>query len=238
MGERNQASTVKASSGRKKMWVLVIGGTAVLLLAAGIMLQVTRPTSAFPDDGRASVSGKRTPGSANSSEQTPKRTTDVARVGKDKITYDELAAECIRHHGEETLDNLINRKIIQQACDAQGIEISEAEVSKEIESNAKRVGLAVDQFLQMLQAEQKITRAEYARDRVWPILALRKLAGEDVKITKKDLDRAFVSRYGPRVKSRAIFLDNPRRAQHVWEKAQENPDNFERLAQDNSVDPS
>src|SRR5262245_46102668 len=48
MGERNHTTTAGSKSGTKKTWTLVITGTAVLLLAAGVMLQVTRPPSAFP----------------------------------------------------------------------------------------------------------------------------------------------------------------------------------------------
>jgi foldase protein PrsA len=236
MGEWNHTSAAKSNSGtKKKTWTMVAAGTAILLLAAGVMLQVSRPQPAYPEDG--SPAGKsQQAAKTGSGEQAPKKT--VARVGKDQITYDELAAECVRRFGEEILDNLINRKIIQQACDAQGIEISEAEVRKEIKKTSADFGLDEKQYLQMLEAERKITPTQYARDIVWPMLALRKLAGDEVKVTKKDLDEAFIRHYGPRVKARAIVLDHPRRAREVWEKVQKNPDNFERLAQEHSVDPS
>lgn len=237
MGEWNHTSSAKSNSGMKKRktWTMVVAGSAILLLAAGVMLQVTRPQPAYPEDGSPAGKSSQT-AKTGAGEQTQKK--PVARVGKDQITYEELAAECVRRYGEEILDNLINRKIIQQACDAQGIEISEAEVRKEIKKTSEKFGLDEKQYLQMLEAERKITPTQYARDIVWPMLALRKLAGDEIKVTKKDLDEAFIRNYGPRVKAKAIVLDNARRAREVWEKAQKNPDNFERLAQEHSVDPS
>jgi len=236
MGERTHISAGNSNSATKKKWTLVITGSAVLLLAAGVMLQVTRPTSAFPEDGSQAAGSAA--GKANAADQGPRKMTKVAQVGKETISYDELAVECVTRHGKEILENLINRKIIQQACDNQGIEISDAEVSREIKKTAEKFGLAVDQWLSMLEAERNVTPMQYRRDIVWPMLALRKLAGEDIKITKADVKRAFEKNYGPRVEAKAIILDNQRRAQEVWDMAQANPDDFEKLAQKHSVDPS
>jgi foldase protein PrsA len=236
MGERIHTTTGNANSSKKK-WALIITGAALLILAAGVMLQVTRPTSAFPEDGsRSNANGQA--GKSTAGDQGPRKAKPVAVVEKEFITYDELAAECVARHGKDILENLINRKIIQQACDNQGIEISEAEVSREIQRNAEKFNLAVDQWLSMLEAERNVTPMQYRRDIIWPMLALRKLAGEDVKVKKADIQRAFEKNYGPRVEARAIFLDNQRRAQEVWDKAQNNPDDFEELAKQHSIDPA
>jgi len=240
MGERTHFPTDKSNSKMKHTWTMIIAGTAITLLAAGVMLQVTRPTSAFPEDGRAASGKSAPPGKTAAGDQGPRsnKVTDVARVGREHITYDELAKECIDRVGKEILNDLISRKILQQACDAQGIEISEAEVSKEIDKLAKDLGLATDQYLQMIEAERNIPVQKYRRDVIWPMLALRKLAGEDVTVTKEEMKKAFVKFYGPRVKAKAIVLDNPRRAREVWEQAQKDPDDFERLAAKESIDPS
>ncbi len=236
MGERIHTTATQSNSGTKKTWTLVISGTAVLLLAAGVMLQVTRPPSAFPgeDAGNTPASA----GKVSTGEQGPKKDKKIARVGKKYISYEQLAAECINRYGKEILDNLINREIIQQACDEQSVEISEAEVKKAIDKQAKDLGLTADQLLQMSQAERNIMPDQYRRDIVWPMLALRKLAGEEVKVTEEDIKKAFVRNYGPRVKALAIVLDNSRRAGDVWQKAQDNPEDFEALAQQYSIDPA
>lgn len=234
MSERNQMSKVTSNSGSKKTWALVIAGTAVLLLVAGVMLQVARPTAAYPEDGSAG----RGQSGRGAAPQDGRKTRNVARVGKQYITEDELANECMVRIGKEILDDLINRKIIQQACDAEGIEVSEGEVSKEVERVAKKFGLAVDQFLKMIETERNIDPIQYRRNVIWPNLALKKLAGEDVTVTEADIKKAFERNYGPRVEARAIILDNPRRAREVWDKIQKNPENFERLAREHSIDPN
>jgi len=236
MGERTHTTAAKSNSGTKKTWTLVFTGTAVVLLAAGVMLQVTRPPSGFSEDG--SAAGAATVGRASAAEQGRKKVKEAAKVGKRYISVEELSAECIRRVGKEVLDNLINREIIQQACDEMGIEVSEAEVSKAIEKQAKDLGLTSDQLLQMSEAERNITPSQYRRDIVWPMLALRKIAGEDVKVSEDDIKKAFIRNYGPRVKARAIVLDNSRRAAEVWQKAQDNPEDFERLVKQHSVDPA
>jgi foldase protein PrsA len=235
--KRIHMATNKSNSG-KKTWTLLAAGTAVIVLTAGILLQVTRPPSAFPEETSAAGGRSPQPGKTPAADAAQMATARVARVGKEYITWQELANECVARHGKDILDNLINRKIIQQACDNQGIEVSEAEVSKEIEKNAKKFGLAVDQWMSMLEAERNITTMQYRRDIVWPMLALRKLAGENVKVTKADIKRAFEKNYGERVQAKAIILDNSRRAREVWEKAHTKPDEFEKLAQEFSVDPS
>lgn len=233
MGERIHATFGAATAGRRK-WTLLIAGTAMLLLAAGVLLQVTRPTSAYPQDGGAKNAA---PGrAAATAVQQPQSNRKMAKVGKDYVSYEELANECISRHGDEILENLINRKIIQQACNEQGIEVSEAEVNDEIVKISKKFGLDPTEWMKMLQAERSVSPEQYRRDIIWPMLALKKLAGENVQITKEDMRRAFIRNYGARVKARAIVLDNQRRATEVWNKANANPDDFGRLAREYSID--
>jgi foldase protein PrsA len=235
MSEGNRVGT---SRGNKRKLALIVAGTAVVLLVAGGLFQVLRPSSAFTADanspaGRSSTS--RAPAAADPNSWISMR---VSRVGNEYISMEELARECVDRDGEEILENLINRKIIQQACEAQGIEISEAEVNSEIVKIAKKFSLAPDEWLKMLKAERKINPEQYRRDIIWPMLALKKLAGEEVKVTTEDLKKAFMRNYGPRVKARAIVLDNPRRARDAWEKVQANPEDFGRIARETSIDPN
>lgn len=216
----------------KPRYLLAVAGTAVALLVGGVLWQVSRPTSAFSQQqpGRATV-GKAT---ANAEK------TDhyLARVNQDLIAWDDVAKECMDRHGQEVLENMINHKIIEQACAKAGVEVGAAEVKEEIAKLAKKFNLDTAQWLNMLQAERGLSPMQYQRDIIWPMLALRKLAGGQVTITKAEMDEAFESNYGPRVKARVIVLDNQRRAATVWEKASKNPETFERLAYEHSVDPS
>ncbi len=234
MVEKNLATA--GAAGGKRNWTWAVAGTAVVLLGAGVAFQFMRPTGARSEDGAGKATANR------SSESAAPREKIVATIksggSTDKVTYDDLAQECVRRHGAEILDNLINRRIIQQACDQHGISVSEAEVKGEVNRIAKKFNLDEENWLKMLQSERNVTPAQYYNDIIWPMLALRKLAGEKVEIGDKELQHAFVRNYGPRVKARAIVLDNPRRAREVHTKVTGAPEDFGRFAREFSIDPN
>ena len=205
-----------------------VGGTLVILIAAGIGMQVWRAEKSQAAEQKATRT-------AIPDDQDGQKTA-FARVNGENISYDELAKECVAKHGKEVLDNMINRAIIRQACAEQGVLVSEAEVDQEVVEISKKFGLAVDQWYKMLEAERGLNPEQYRRDIIWPMLALKKLAGKEITITREMMQKAYEDNYGPRVKARMIVLDNPRRATEIWEKIKVNPDDFESLARDYSVE--
>jgi foldase protein PrsA len=225
MGEGNHlnqaASTAKSSFSR--IW-FAIGGTVVVLIAGLVLMQTFRPQA-----GQAAAEP------AGNKAAPPKR-PDLAKVGKEAISYDLVAQECVNRYGKEVLEDLINRLIIEQACRASDITVTEDEVNAEIARISKRFNLDPEQWYNMLQAERGISKTQYRQSVIWPMLALKKLAGEQVNITEEEVDKSFVRNYGPRVKCKLILLDNLKRAQDVWEKATQNPEEFETLAQKYSID--
>lgn len=235
MGEGTHLATADRKSGPKQKLVLITAGTAAAVLAAGVLIQFFRAESGSAAVEPAAQTEQQA-GTARVS-RSPGRLQYLARVNKELVTWEQVADECMARYGEDVLDDVINRVIIQQACEARGITVTEDEVNLEVKRFATRFGLAVDQWYQMLLAEQKITPAQYRRDIIWPMLALKKLAGDQVDISEQDMQRAYVRNYGERVKARMILLDNQRRAQEIWEQLQKNPDEFERMAREHSVDP-
>lgn len=226
-GTHDAANSVDAKPRRRIIWIF--GGAAAAVVTGGMLMQYFRAPS-----GQAATDGP--PGQARvGSAEKPKM---LARVGNESITYDMVAAECVNRHGKEVLDDLIHRLIIQKACESKQINVTEQEVSQEIARIADRFKMDVTQYLQMLQSERSITPMQYRTSVIWPMLALKKLAGDDVEITEEDIQKAFVRNYGPRVKARVIMLDNPRRGNEVWEEAAREPGSFEQLAQKHSIDPS
>ena len=61
---------------------------------------------------------------------------------------------------------------------------------------AKSFSLPVDQWMKLLWQERGIKPDQYANDIIWPSLALRKLAGERLLPTQKELTDAFEMEYG------------------------------------------
>lgn len=217
------------SSSRGNRGTMFISGTLITILAAGIGFQFWRSQNVKADQPQSSAAGVAT---------TSILGEPVARVNGQSITYEDLAEECVQRHGTDVLKNVINRLLIQQACSQHGITVSDAEVNREIVQISKKFGLPVDQWEKMLHAERGLTPMQYRRDVIWPMLALKKLAGEEVNITREMMQEAYQDNYGPRAKVRMMVLDNTRRAQEIWDRIKAAPDEFENYARDYSVEPN
>lgn len=171
----------------------------------------------------------------------------AAVINGQNVTMRELAEECIKRHGNRVLEGMINRMLIEQACEKQKITVSDPELHEEIVRAAemsiepKADGTPdVEGWIELVTKQQDVTREVYIRDSVWPSVALKKLVGSSVEVGEEDIQRGFEANYGPKVRCRAIVLDNLRRAQKVWEMARANPtvENFGKLAQEYSTEAS
>jgi len=215
-----------------KKWILIVGGTALTVLVAGLLFQVLQPES-----GQAGNREKQDTQRTQTASSSPRKQI-VARVNGQLISYDQLAKECVARHGKQVLEGIINRTIIEQSFKDKPGAPTRQDVDKEIREIAKKFNLAPDQWMEMMQAQQELTPDQYRRDVIWPMLALRKLAGNDINLTEQEIQEAYEYHYGQKVRARVIVLDRIRQAQQVWELAKKNPENFERLAMEYSVDSS
>ena len=170
----------------------------------------------------------------------------AAVINGHEVTLGELARVCIERHGEEALEGMINRRLLEQACGEAGISVSEADVDEEIaRAAAKQLPLTPDgtpdvgKWVKLITEEQGVSEEVYRHDSVWPSVALRKLVGDNVDVSDEDLERGFEANYGPRVMCLAIVLADMRKAQEVWQKAKDNPSReyFGDLAEQYSVEP-
>ena len=224
----SQSTEKTVAESRSSRSGILIGGTLVVLIAGGITMQVWRAQS--------TQAAEQKPVDGSATTRMDAQNTAFARVNAEPISYEALAKECVERYGKEVLENMISRLIIQQACAERGVVVSEAEVTQQVIEISKKFGLAVEQYYKLLEAERGLSQTQYQRDIIWPMLALRKLAGKEVTITREMMQQAYEDNYGPRVKARMIVCDKQRRAQEVWDKAKANPDNFDALARDYSVE--
>lgn len=160
----------------------------------------------------------------------------VAIVNGQKISRKALVEACVQRHGEEVLESMVNKRLIQYHCQKRGIEVSQADVDAEIDRMSKRFKLGRQQWLELLMNERGITPDQYARDIVWPTIALRKLASTQLAVTQKELQKAYEAQYGPAVRARLIVVSDPQQAQQIQARAKADPDEFARLAIDHSED--
>jgi parvulin-like peptidyl-prolyl isomerase len=214
-------------------WIVV----AAVILVACLKFRQTEGTQSAK---AATPNAAATATSANTNGVLPKvgkPQHDVMAIvnGKD-ISRVDLTNACVQRHGEAVLESLVNKRLILNHCEKRGIAITNEDIAAEIDRMAKRFQLARDQWLEMLEKERGITAQEYARDIVWPTLALRKLAANEVKPTPQEIDVAMEREFGPSVNARLIAVSNAELANQLHQQLSADPDLFPRLAIEHSVD--
>ena len=161
----------------------------------------------------------------------------IAIVNGQPITRQQLADECVAKEGKKILDTMISRTLIEQALAQQKLSVTAADIDEEIDSIAKRFGLTRDLWLRSLDKERGISPAQYSREIVYPAIALRKLCSKQVQVTPQDMQEAFESQYGEKLRVRMILVNNQKKAMDIWEALQNNPGGFENMAKAQSMDP-
>src|SRR4051812_31301788 len=160
----------------------------------------------------------------------------VAVINGQAISRRQLADECVARRGKEILDTLIARALIDQALLANKLQVTAAEIDAEIEKTAQGFGLGREALLRSMDKERGVSPAQYARDIVYPTIAMRKLAAPQVQVTTEDMKDAFEAHFGDRLRIRVIMVDKLRTAQEIWEELKKNPGGFEKIAQERSID--
>lgn len=160
----------------------------------------------------------------------------VAVVNADPITRDQLSQATLDRYGKDVLDNMVNRYLILQQCKQQGIEITNEDVRTEIARIAKKFGLDVPLYLQLLQEERDISPDQYSREIIWPILALRELVRDQVEVSEDEFNRAYLAQFGEAVKCRMIMTDRKALADQIQAQATTAPGTFAALAREHSND--
>ena len=143
----------------------------------------------------------------------------VALVNGQTIMRDEIAQECLRLHGEEVLESLVNRLLVDKHCRDRGVSVTRQEIDQEIDNIARKFSLPKDQYLKMLEKERGIRPDQYGIDVIWPTLALRKLAAPHLTVSPQELNEAYESQFGEAIKARLIVVNDAKLAEKVIAEA-------------------
>jgi parvulin-like peptidyl-prolyl isomerase len=182
----------------------------------------------------------------NDPEEHKKMPEVAALIDGKPIPMAEFVKACLDRHGEEVLETMIGRKLIEIEAEKKNIAVNSADLNQEVERSASLAvkpkddgSTDVEGFKELIAKEQRVKFEVYVRDAIWPAVALRKLAEPFAKVTEEDMKKGFEANYGPRVRCLAIVLNNQRRANEVWEKARQKntADNFGELAAQYSIEP-
>ncbi len=160
----------------------------------------------------------------------------MALVNGQDISRLDLANACVERFGKDVLESMVNKKLILHHCSKRNIAVTNGEIDAEIDRMAQRFRLGREQWLEMLQKERGVTAAEYKRDILWPTIALRKLAADDLQVSEQEIQEQYEMRHGPAVQARLIVVNDARRAAELQAHLATNPNEFARVAMAESID--
>jgi parvulin-like peptidyl-prolyl isomerase len=215
---------------------LIWFGIAATVLGVAVLIRLTEGETPVSAAAPAAAPSK----SAGESQPLPRPgrpTHDVMALvnGKD-VSRQALADACIQRYGENVLESLVNKRLITNHCANHNITVTQAEIDAEIDRMAKRFQLGREQWLSMLEKERGVTAQEYARDIVWPTLALRKLADKELQVTPAEIQKAYEQEFGPMVRARLIAVSDAAKARQIHAQLTANPDSFAKVAIEHSED--
>lgn len=162
----------------------------------------------------------------------------VARVGGEVITKDELYDFMVQQTGQEALDNLVVKKIIELEASDQNLEVSEDEIDKEVKELAEQYG-GEDAMIQAL-AMYNID-LEQVREDVAVNIKLEKLLSPRIKITDEEIQAYFAANQEAyaveeQIKVSHILVDSAEEAQEIRRMLSQGK-KFADLAKERSTDP-
>lgn len=234
-----------------RRWARMLLGAAVIstsLLSSSLAFgQAVAPRTTTPKTTTAPRTptapqgpAVRTANNSNSAIDPAAQTTTtmktMAVVNGEPLSREELATECRRRYGVDVLESMVNKAVILQACAAQGITITEKDVNDEVDRIAKKFGLSRDRWLVMLEKERNVTEDQYRNEIIWPTLALRSLAHEQLQVTQEEIQREFETEFGPKIKARIIMVSSSQKAKELLAQAKAKPELFGELAKLHSED--
>lgn len=236
---------------RKRQFALVGSGLAVIGICVLLRLlmgsssasaQIPNPFNKKQPKDQAAQQNAQPPAKAAGQKdaagpQGGKTTHDVMAVvnGQD-IKRDALGTACVERFGKDVLEGIVNKRLIMHYCRNRNIEVTDADVEAEVDHVAKRLKVGREQFLQLIERERGITAEQYKRDIVWPMIALRKCAADQLAISDAQLTEAYEAQYGPAVKCRLLIVGDRKLADQLHRQLTDRPDDFARLAMQHSVD--
>jgi hypothetical protein len=207
----------------------VIGATAVLAFCWGRHGAMPRATA----QGFGARTGDQTPIPNLSSDY---KSRVVAFIhGNIPITREDLGEYLIARFGAERVEFLVNRRIIEHACRASNIGVSDAEVDSQLKMDLLGFGpdMTEKRFQDEVLKRYNKSLYEWREDVIRPRLALSKFCQgkPEVRPTDEDIQKAFEARYGEKVKCRMIVLPATfRQGSELWAKVSTSEEEFDKAA--------
>jgi parvulin-like peptidyl-prolyl isomerase len=150
------------------------------------------------------------------------------------ITREDLGEYLIARFGAERVEFLVNRRIVEMACKAKGIYVTDTEVQEQLKKDLESFGthVTVADFTNQILKRFNKSLYEWKEDVIRPKLALSKLVRQQIVVTEEDLKKAFEARHGPKVQCRMIVVPKDNREKDtIWKEVSDgNAEKFKEYA--------
>ncbi len=214
--------------------------TAVPAVTPDTTATKTPQKSAVPTvtpDTSATKTPQKTAGPAVTPDIAAAKTLSVvAKVNNEPISREKLGQECLLYFGHDIAERMVNKYLIQSECAKQKIVITREDVRTEIERMAKNFNLPVTQWLNLLRDERGINEQQYSEDIIWPSLALKAIAKNQITVSQADIQKAYDRICGPNVQARIIVLGDKAKAEEIQKTVFDDPSRFSAMVKQYSID--
>ncbi len=157
--------------------------------------------------------------------------------GSMPITREDLGEYLIARYGTDKLELMVNRRIIEVACQKHGIDVTEAEVEAALESDLKGLNVNRKEFVDRVLKQYGKTLYEWKEDTIKVKLMMEKLCKGGIKVADEDLQKAFQSYYGAKVDCRIIIWPKgeERVALQEYDSVRKSEEGFDRKARSQAI---
>jgi hypothetical protein len=155
--------------------------------------------------------------------------------GSVPITREDLGEYMIARHGLDNVELLVNKKIIELACEKRNITVADAEIDAAILADCESIGVNKRDFVMKVLKQYGKTMFEWKQDVIKPRLLLTKLVKDKVaQPTEEEVHKAFDAVYGEKRDCRIIIWPpepaEERAAMKEYDDIRKSEEGFDRKA--------
>jgi hypothetical protein len=213
----------------------LVAGVVVAAAAALCWVRGGKPpaaTAAPADTVPVAAAAAPAPSSGSPSDYSQRPVAYI--YGTEAITREQLGEYLIARLGTARLENLINRCIIEHACQQRGIEVTAAEIDAALGEDLEGLKVNLKDFVTKILKHYGKTLYEWKEDVIRPKLLMTKYCRDRVTVGEPDLHQAFEAKYGEQVKCLMILWPKGQGqeqfAQKLYGDLRDKPGEFERQA--------